>query len=878
MVRLLRKIQWWLQRRRREDDLREELAFHLAEEADDGQAGGLPEHEARWAAHRNLGNSTLLREELRAYWSWAVLEQLAQDVRYGLRLAWRQPGFTTAAIAVLALAICANTLIFSIADALLFKPLPIERPNEVVFVQPTRSGGFSFPDYRDLRDRNETFSGLAGYRISPMHLEDATGAERVWGYLATGNYFDLLGVRPAIGRLFDARDERRPGDSPIAVLSYDTWRTRFAESPAVVGRTLSINRLPFTIIGVAPAGFYGTERFYRPELWVPMNMQPQIEVGNPWLERRYTRNTWVLGRLKPNVTRQQAQGNLTAVIAVLAREYPRVNADLGVILTQPGLMGDAIGGPARAFLLGLLGLAGLVLLTGCANVASLLLARGADRQRELALRTSLGASAGRLARQVFTETLLLSFLGAVVGAALAWLCAQLLTGWRAPLDFPVQFDIRTDGRVFAFTAALASAAGLIASVAPARSAARLAPNAILRNPIGSWGRRRTWTVRDLLVSGQVALCLALLVATGQAFVGLRRSVMAPLGFNPDRAAVIGFELALAGYDASRGSQFQRRVLDAVTSLPGIEHAAYANSIPLSPDQSSNIAFAESAILLSQGHGHSYYQVSEGYLRAMGTRLVAGREFDRGDNEQGLPVAIVNQAFARRVFGTVDVVGRRYRNALKGDTIEIVGIVEDGKYTSLTEDSRPVALRPILQSYNSTTTLIARSALPTDQVVTALRGVVAKLDPGLPVYGTGGLRQVLALPLLPGRVAAVALSAFGLLALALALTGLHGLVAYTVASRQRDIGIRIALGAARARIVQLTMQRVIVMVGVGLLAGMVLSLAVGRLLSNLVYGIPATEPLTLGGAMLAMLITASVACLGPLIKAIRVDPMVALRHE
>jgi predicted permease len=863
--------------RRHDRRLSEEIEAHLELLADDYRRRGMVPEDAKSAARRTLGNVTHVQEVYRAQWGWPAVESWLQDLRYGLRLVSRNPGFASVAIVVLALAVGANTVIFSVAHALLLKPLAVERPDEIVMVQHRGTLGFSFPDYQDLRDRNDAFEDMAGYRITHVHLEYQGAAHRVWGYLATGNYFDLLGVRPAIGRLFTAGDERGPGESPLAVLSHDTWHARFAGSPDVIGRTITINRLPFTIIGVAPAGFYGIERYYRPEVWVPMAMQPQIEVGNPWLDRRSTRNTWVVGRLHPSVTRERAQANLDAIAKVIATEYANVNADFGVVLTQPGLMGDRVGGPARAFLFGLVGLAGLVLLIGCANVASLLLARGTDRQRELAVRASLGAGAMRLARQVVTETLVLSLLGGITGAALAWMAAELLTGWRAPLDFPVQFDVRLDARVFGFAFAIATAAGLLAAASPARKASRTPPNAILRSPSGSW-RRRRWAMRDVLVSGQVALCLVLLVASSHALVGLRRTLSMPLGFNPENAAVIGFELALAGYDRQRGQDFQRRVWEAVSVLPGVEQAAYSNSIPLSPDQSSNVAFPENAASWPEGRSVTHYQVSPGFFRTMGMRLAVGREFEWRDTERAPQVAVVNLAFARRVFGSTDAIGRRFKHALSGPTIEVVGLVEDGKYTTMTEDPRPVVFRPIHQSYNSTTTVIARSSLPTEQVLAAMRGVLATLDPGLPVYGAGGLEQVLALPLLPSRVAAVALSSFGLLALTLALAGLHGLVAYAVASRRREIGIRVALGAASGQIVRLAMQRVTVMVGAGLIAGTALALAVGQLLSAIVYDVSVSDPMVLASAVIAMLGSSTVACAGPLLSALRVDPMLVLRCD
>jgi predicted permease len=337
-----------------------------------------------------------------------LIESIWQDVHHALRLFRRRPGTTVTAILSLTLGVGVNTLAFSVVHALVLAPLPVERPDELVFVQ-TRDGfpGHSFPNYRDFRDRNDSFAGLTGYRISPMSVEIDRAATRAWGYLATGNYFQVLGIEPALGRLFRPDDDGPPGTSPFAVLSYDAWQTRFAGDPQVVWRTLHINRLPYTILGVTPRGFHGTEIFYRPEIWVPMAMQAQIEVGNPWLDQRSTFNTWVVGRLRPGVTAARAESNMNAIAATLAREHPGPNRGLAIRLTRPGLVGDTLRSPVRAFTLGLLLLAALVLVAGCANIASLLVAQGTDRRREMALRASIGAGTGRLVRQVLTETVVL---------------------------------------------------------------------------------------------------------------------------------------------------------------------------------------------------------------------------------------------------------------------------------------------------------------------------------------------------------------------------------------------------------------------------------------------------------------------------------------
>ncbi|MCA1559353.1 MAG: ABC transporter permease [Acidobacteria bacterium] len=574
-------------RTRLEREMAEELRFHLAERADALTAAGVPPAEAARRARIELGALERLKEECRDSRGLRPFEDLRGDLAYAFRMLRRSPGFAAVAVTSLALGIGANALVFSIVNAVVLRPLPIDAP-ERVFVVQTVSGqpGQSYPNYVDLRDRNTTFEGLAGYRIAPMTVESAAGTTRTWGYLATGNYFDVLGVEPLLGRFFLQDDDRRPGESPLAVLSYDEWQARFGGDAAVVGTTIRINRLPYTVIGVAPRGFHGSELFYRPAIWVPMTMQPQIEAGNPWLDRRQTFNTWIVGRLKSAVTPDQGAANLNAIAAGLVRDYPGINRGLKFKLAQPGLVGDTLRGPVRAFTLGVLGLASLVLLAACANLASLLTARASDRRREMAIRISLGAGRARLVRQLLTESMVLALAGGASGAGLAFLSARALSAWQAPIDLPVQFDVTLDLRVLLFAFVVSAAAGVLFGVAPARRASRTDPNAALK---GGERGRLPWhrlAFRDVLVAIQVALCFVLVAACLLSLRGLQRALVMPLGFDPRGVAIAGFDVGLAGYTRAEGEVLQRRVREEVLRLPGVVAAAYANSIPLSLDQST----------------------------------------------------------------------------------------------------------------------------------------------------------------------------------------------------------------------------------------------------------------------------------------------------
>jgi len=863
------------------EDLDQDIRDYIERETQDNIERGMSPEEARYAALRKFGNVTRVKEETWDIWSFVWLEQLWQDIRFGVRMLAKNPGFTAVAILTLALGIGVNTLVFSVVNALVLRQLPVEKPERLVFLQ-TKGGGIShsFPNYRSLRDRNNAFAGLVGYRVSPMSLEVGGGANRVWGYLATGNYFDVLGVIPAAGRFFHQDDDRIPGASPFAVLSYDCWQRRFGGDLKIIGGTIRISRLSYTVLGVAPRGFHGTELFYWPEVWVPMMMQPLIEAGNAWLDERTTFNTWVIGRLKPEVSPAQGEADLNVIAAELGREYPVANRGLQFRLSRPGLVGDALRGPVRAFTTGVLGLAVLVLLTACVNLASLLMARAADRKHEIAIRIAIGAGRGRVMRQLLTETVLLSLVAGSAGYGLAVLLSRVLSAWHAPMDFPVQFDVTPDGRVFLFAFAVSVLAGVIFGVGPARQATRGDPTAALKG--SSEGRRgsRRLTLRDALVAIQVALCFVLISGCLLSLRGLQHALTMPLGLQPRGVAVVDFDLGLAGYSEEQGRNFQRRALEAAENLPGARSAAYSNSVPLSIDQSYNAIYPEDQPDLTASDARSaiYYQISPGFFATMGARLIAGRDFNRHDDPSTPLVAVINRAFAKQILRTDSPIGKRFHYGHTRPFVEVVGMVEDGKYQSLTESPQPVVFKPILQSYSSTTTLLVRSSIPEAQMVAPIRKAMAKLDPELPLYGTGSLEQMLGFALFPTRAAAVSLSAFGVLAILLAATGIYGLVSYAVARRVKEIGIRMALGARPSQVLRLVLARIGALLAVGAVLGLILALAGGHVLASVVYLVSPRDPFVLAAVTATVFILGLASCWRPARRATKVDPMIALRYE
>jgi predicted permease len=862
-------------------DVSDDVQFHLDERADHFMAQGLPADEARRRARVEFGAVEAYVEATRGAAGLNWLADIKADLIYATRLARRQPAFAVAAIGSLALGIGVNTLVFSVASGLVLRPLPVDRPAELTFIQDGGSAGLSFPAYRDLRDRNTTFAGVAGYRIAPMNLEHDGVAARAWGYLATGNYFDVLGIRPAAGRFFHQDEDQPPAVSPVAVISYDCWIGRFGGASSVIGSTVRINGLPYTVLGVAPRGFLGTEVFYRPDVWAPMTMQPQIEARTSWLEVRGVRNTLVVGRLKSDVSAARANVDLAAISAAIVREHPATDEGLTFRMAEPGLMGDALRTPIKAFSFGLLALASLVLIMACVNLAVMLTARGADRQRELAIRLSIGAGRGRIVRQLLTETLLFAVVGGAAGFAIAVGVARALSVWRPPIDVPIQFDVTADMRVFAFALLVATAAGVFFGLAPAVKASRTDAQAALKGLDPRADGRRRWAMRDVLVATQVAICFVLVSACLLALRGLQSALTMSIGLVPAGVTMVGYDVGLAGYSPARGADFERRAIEAVRQLPGIDAAAFADTVPLYLNQSNTSVAPDDqpGMPLSKRIGAARFEVSSDFFRTLGTRIVEGRPILATDTATSSLVAVVNETFARKVFRSTAVLGRRFKDLGHGDAwIEVVGVAEDGKYRSLSELPAPAVFEAIAQDYQATISLVARSSRPPDQVVSEIRRVFATLDPGLALYETQTFEAMLGVVLLPSRAAAIALGAFGALAVLLALTGLHGVVSNAVAKRQKELGIRVAIGAQPAAVLKLVLSRTVWLLAIGMAVGLTLVLLGRQVLAAVVYEASPRDPTVLVAVALCLATVGALACLGPARRALRISPIRALRSE
>ena len=813
------------------------------------------------------------------------MQTLWQDLRYGVRMLLKQPGFTLIAVLTLGLGIGANTAIFSLVNTILLRPLPVREPQRLVSVYPTilrthEPQSFSYPDYVDVRDRNEVFTDFALFHLDPMSLSRNGNNEIIWGYLASGNYFELLGVKAALGRVLTPADDRTPGAHPVAVLSYASWQKRFGADPNIVGQTLLLNKQSYTIIGVAPPRFNGTEVVFAPELWVPMMMLSQIEPGSKQLEQRDSPSSYCIGRLKPGVTPAQAEQSLSNLMAQLGREYPDSNAGKGMMLTPPGLVFPAVRTPFIGFAGVLMLTVALVLLIACTNLAGLLLARATARRREIAIRLALGASRAQLVRQLLTESILLALAGGIVGVLLALWLIDLVMAFKPPAIIPLLLDLQPDWRVLGFTVALSVLTGALFGLLPAWQATKPELVPALKDEAALGGYRRS-RLRSTLVVAQVALSLVLLVAAGLVVRSLQHvQVMSP-GFNPENAVALTMVLSLQGYDKIRGKQFQQQMIDRVRNLPGVEAAAITSRLPLNLGNSGAYVFIEGAPPTrgAQTPLVSTANVSPGYFQTMEIPLVAGRVFTERDKEDRPKIVVINETFARRFWPGQDAVGKRFRyNRADGPLVEVAGVVKDGKYFSLGEEPKPFFYLPLLQDYDDVTTLIARTTGNPSAALATIRSEVLRLDPTMPFVEAKTLTDHLSLSLFPLRIGASVVGSFGLLALLLAVIGIYGVMAFAVSQRTREIGIRMALGAQMSDVLRLIIKQGVTLLVLGLGLGLVGALLVTRLMTSVLYGVSATDVVTFISVTALLGLVVLLACWLPARRATKVDPMIALRCE
>jgi predicted permease len=811
---------------------------------------------------------------------------LMQDLRFALRQMRRSPGFALTAVFTLALGIAANVIVFGVLQALVLRPIDVPHADRVMTLARTDQTYpiFSYPEVRDVRDENSVFSAVAAWSVENFGLE-ANGVTRpVWGCTVSGQYFEAVAIKPFLGRLLQRADDDHPGASDAAVLSWPAWKSDFGADANIVGKTVRINKHPYTIVGVTPEGFYGTEKILQPDIFVPMANEASLG-GVNWLESRRDQNVWSIVRIKDGVPMPQVQAELNTIAAHIVRQFPKDEENLSFKLTRPGLMGDFLGAPARGFLAGVMGLAGIVLLAACANLGSLFAARTADRTREIAIRMAVGSSRWRIVRHILAEAFVISMFGGGGASALAWIAITGLANWHPPTEYPMSFHILPRPSLILMALLISVLAGVLFGVMPLRQIFKTdASDAIKSGSNQSYAGRR-WPLRDVLLAAQIALCCVTVTAAFVSLRGLSKALTMNMGFNPKHVVLTKFQLSQAGYSSVAADQFQRQLQEKVLHLPGVEAAGYAQSTPLSQDTSVSDVFSQQTTDFrpsNRAFGAYDYDVSPGYFTAAVTPLLAGRDVSFTDTAETPAVAVVNREFARRLFHSDDVVGRYFKNG-SGQPIQIVGIVADGKYLLLSENQKAAAFFPISQAATTKTSLIVRirpdsSDVATNDMAATIRKVVRDLDPAVPIRESSAWNNQLGLTFFVSQVATVALGLFGAFGLLLSITGTFGLASYTVSKRLRELSIRVALGAQAKQILSAALGRMLILLASGSVVGMLLGVAASRVLSAIVYQASAQDPVVLSAVAFTVLLTGSLAVAGPVRRALHIDPANVLREQ
>lgn len=866
---------------RMETELAREIAHHLHELTLEYERRGYSREEAVRMARREFGGAEQVKEQCRDERRWAWTAGLRQDAVLALRQMRRSPGFAATAVLTLSLGIAANAIVFGVLQALILRPLNLPQAERLMMLQLQRSEFplIGYPEVRDVRDGNTVFSAVAA--IYPINFGmEANGATRpLWGAGVSGQYFEVTGIQPFLGRLLERADDDHPGASDAAVLSWPCWKTYFNADPDVVGKTIRLNRRAYTIVGVTPESFYGTEKGFEPTLFVPLANYLTDE-GVNWGDQRRTRRILGIVRLRNGVTVPQARAELDAIAARIRQQYPVDEEGLGFKLTRPGLLGDLLGRPARAFLAGLMALAGIVLLAVCGNLGGLYAARTADRAREIAIRMAIGSSRWRVIRQILVEALAISILGGACGCALSWAALTGLANWHPPADWPIQLQVMPQPSLILVAMAVSMIAGVLFGVMPLGQILKTDPNEAIKSGAVQVIAGRRWALRDLLLAVQVALCCVTVTAAFVSLRGMGRAFAVDLGFQPQTAVVARFDLNQAGYSREAANQFQRRLLEKAAQLPGVQAAGYANTVPLKGDGTSTDVYAAETADLRPGNkafSSEFYLVSPGYFAAAGTPLRGGRDVSLADTEKTPRVALVNRQFARMLFHSEDVIGRYFK--MRPDRLtQIIGIVGDGKYQWIPEDPRPAMFFPISQRPSALTTLVVRPQRDMPDLPRILRKMIADLDSSVPIRECSVWSSQLGLTFFPSMVATVALGIIGAFGLLLSLAGTFGLASYAVSKRLRELSIRVALGAHAKQIVAAALGRVLTLLAGGSLAGILLGMAASRLLKAVVYQASAQDPAVLVAVIVTMTLTGALAVAGPLRRALRIDPAKMLREQ
>lgn len=894
------RIRSWLvtalRRSRTESEMDAELRLHIESYANDLVLSSVPREEALRRACLEFGGLDRAKEESRDALGINLLESLRQDARYGLRMLGKSWGLTIILAITLALGIGVNTAIFSVLNGWLFRPLPVRAPEQIMVVALRQKGGsnFSYPDFLDFQKQSDAFAGLFAYGTGGAGLS-ANGQASEFAYSAvTGNYFSVLGVNPALGRLFLQGEGEKPGEALTVVLGYSYWQKRFGGDAGIIGKQVLVNGKPATIIGIAPEGFHGTFFAFDMDGYLPLSSMSLFQAGDPnqfWTDRHDRRLT-ALGRLKPGVSLRQAQSSADVIAERLAAQYPDSDKEVTIRiipekLARPApLVTSFVPVIASLFL----ALPALVLLLACMNVTNILLARATARRREIAIRAALGAGRARLIRQLLTESLLLGFLGAIAGLVLGkWAISASGSMLRSVIttssNFGFSLDCGLDWRVFVYALGIAILTGVLVGIWPAFFAGRADLNSVLheggRGDSAGTGRSRG---RSILVMAQVAGSATLLIVAGLFIRSLNHAEHMYLGFDPDHVLAVMMDTQQIGYDEAQTKSFCRRLKDRVRTMPGAQSASFSLTVPFGMPSPASPIYIEGHPLAPDLNPPevSFNSIDPAYFDTLRIPLLEGRTFRDSDNDTARPVAIVNQTMAQRFWPGEDPLGKRFSlKSPAGPFIEVVGLARDGQTMwRFTVSPEPYFYLPLEQNFRSFLVMQIRSSIPPESLTVGAQGEIHKLAPDLPIMDVRTmLRTVHGLSgFFIFRLAASLAVVMGLLGLALAVVGIYGVVSFSVSQRTREIGIRTALGAAQGDILNLVLRRGLALVIAGIGFGLVVAWILTRAMSSLLMGVSPADPLTYAAVAVLLSAVALAACWIPARRATRVDPMIALRYE
>ena len=896
---LAARIRSLFSRKRLERELDDEIRFHLEMQADDNIRAGMAPKLAHSAAARSFGGVMTIKETHRGRRAFHPLETVAQDVRYALRMMRKNPGFTTVAVLSMAIGIGANCAVFSLADALLLRPLPVPRPGEVMTVGSTVSfqGSSnlvaSYRDYVDIRDKSKSFDGLAAFTSSTVGFAtepDALPKLRI-GLLVSSNFFTVMRVDPQLGRTFRPEEHQVPGRDAVVVLGHDLWEQQFGGDRSILGRKVRLNGIEFTVVGVVPASFTGLDHLFRFDFYAPLMMWPSLvpDSNTKPLEARDARGLTVKGRLKPGVAMSQAQTELSVIGKDLERAYPDTNRNRTLAVRTELQARVATDPSAATFVAMMTTLAAIVLFVACANVAGLLTSRAPVRAREIALRLAIGAGRPRVIRQLITESVLIALVGGALGLGVGYAGVMVLKQLQIPTDLPIAWGFELDRRALAFSFIVALVSAVLFGLAPAIQSTRADLNTVMKTTdTAGFGRRRRWG-RALLVGGQVATSMVLLVVALFFYRAAHRMLEKGPGYRIDHVLMMSFDPGLVRYTEPQAQRFFEQVAERARSVPGVKSAALASSVPMYIDPAGSAAILPEGFQFSDGKESVQVlgaTVDEHYFDALAIPIVKGRGFRAIDSLDALKVAVVNEQVAQHYWAGQDPIGKRFRlNDSRGPWIEIVGVAKTTKYIFIGEPPTEFVYFPYRQRPQPRMTLLAESIGDPTSLAAPLREVVRTLDANQPIYNVRSLEELYRMrTVVQFGVVCTLMGAMGIMGLGLAIVGLYGLVAYAASRRTREIGIRMAIGAGRSDVLGMVLRQGMVLATVGLAVGLLMSVGAGRAVGALFPGVglsPGSGPsdfVPLALVAVAVLLVTLLAAYIPARRASRVNPTEALRCE